>query len=230
MNKKKTKNEGANLRIRLRLTIQEITTGVEKKIEIKRLVTAPGAVSIGLQNEAIKFYIPPGTQVGKVFRVKGKGNDSLDGIPGDLLILIEEVIEEEEENQKEEVFDNLPPSPDKSIDDLDYESKKKYEKADEANTISKPLDFSVINITLICLIIFNSIVEIILADQASYDRGSPGSVQGNIFGVIVTWYITKFVMKKILKSYPNLSYQVFVTIGVWYGVYIAKVLLVSFII
>ena len=252
MNKKKTKDEGADLRIKLGLTIQEITTGVEKTIKIKRLVTAPGAVSIGLQYEIIKFNIPPGTKVGKVFRLKGKGNDSLDGIPGDMLILIEEVVEEEE-NKKEEVFDNLPTSTVKSIDNLDYEnqsignkidsffdsikdivnkifeSKKKYEEADEEKTISKPSGFSVINITLICLVIFNSIVEILLADQASYDRGAPGSVQVNIFGVIITWFITRFIMKEILKSYPNLSYQVFVTIGVWCGVIIAKGLLISFI-
>ena len=36
------RNKGTNLRIKLKLTIQEIATGVEKKIKVKRLVTAPG--------------------------------------------------------------------------------------------------------------------------------------------------------------------------------------------
>ena len=36
--------------------------------------------------------------------------------------------------------------------------------------------FSTINFTLIALVIFNSIVEILVADQVSYDLGAPGSV------------------------------------------------------
>ena len=36
------RNKGTNLRIKLKLTIQEIATGIEKKIKVKRLVTAPG--------------------------------------------------------------------------------------------------------------------------------------------------------------------------------------------
>ena len=36
------RNKGTNLRIKLKLTIQEIASGVEKKIKVKRLITAPG--------------------------------------------------------------------------------------------------------------------------------------------------------------------------------------------
>ena len=37
-----SRNKGTNLRIKLKLKIQEIAEGVEKKIKVKRLVTAPG--------------------------------------------------------------------------------------------------------------------------------------------------------------------------------------------
>ena len=37
-----TRNKGTNLRIKLNLSIQEVANGVEKKIKVKRLVSAPG--------------------------------------------------------------------------------------------------------------------------------------------------------------------------------------------
>ena len=36
------RNKGTNLRIKLKLSIQEIASGIEKKIKVKRIVTAPG--------------------------------------------------------------------------------------------------------------------------------------------------------------------------------------------
>ncbi len=135
------RNKGTNLRIKLKLTIQEIATGVEKKIKVKRLVTAPGVTfktcgvcngtgkvskvvntmlgqmvssstcyqcngngktidnkppgvdSTGLQfkEEILKINIPSGVGDGMQLSMTGKGNESPGGgISGDLLILIEE--------------------------------------------------------------------------------------------------------------------------------------------
>ena len=135
------RNKGTNLRIKLNLTIQEIASGIEKKIKVKRLVTAPGVTfktcnvcngsgkvskvvntmlgqmvsssachqcngkgqtidnkppgvdSTGLQfkEEIIKINIPSGVGDGMQLSMTGKGNESAGGgISGDLLILIEE--------------------------------------------------------------------------------------------------------------------------------------------
>ncbi len=142
------RNKGTNLRIKLKLTIQEIAFGIEKKIKVKRLVTAPGVTfkncgvcngsgkiskvvntmlgqmvsssscyqcngngktidnkppgvdSTGLQfkEEIISINIPSGVGDGMQLSMTGKGNESPGGgIPGDLLILIEEI---EDENFK----------------------------------------------------------------------------------------------------------------------------------
>ena len=135
------RNKGTNLRIKLKLSIQEIASGIEKKIKVKRLVTAPGVTfktcnvcngsgkvskvvntmlgqmvsstvchhcngtgqiidnkppgvdSTGLQfkEEIIKINIPSGVGDGMQLSMTGKGNESAGGgISGDLLILIEE--------------------------------------------------------------------------------------------------------------------------------------------
>ena len=108
----------ANLKIKLVLSTQELNTGVDKTIKIKRFVTKSRLDNTELQSkeETLKFNIKPGTQVGKVLRIKGKGNESIDGrTPGDLLI---EILQKED---KEESDDNLSPSSAKSINDLDFE-------------------------------------------------------------------------------------------------------------
>lgn len=133
--------KGSNLRIKLKLTLDEIASGVEKKIKVHRLVKAdgvtfkncqtcggtgqvrkvvntmlgqmvststcptcggagqmvdqrpPGVDSSGLQSkeELISIKIPAGVADGMQLSMSGKGNDAPGGgIPGDLLILIEE--------------------------------------------------------------------------------------------------------------------------------------------
>ena len=92
-----------NLKINLQLTVDEIEKGIEKRIKIKRLVNNKLIDSGGSQfkEEVIKFNIQPGTQFGSVLRIKGKGNESLDGgITGDLLISLKEK-ENDEEKPKE---------------------------------------------------------------------------------------------------------------------------------
>ncbi len=133
--------KGSNLRIKLKLTLEEIAQGVEKKIKVHRLVKAegvtfktcqtchgsgqvrkvvntmlgqmvsastcpacngagqtidhrpPGIDSSGLKSkeEMISIKIPAGVSDGMQLSMSGKGNDAPGGgIPGDLLILIEE--------------------------------------------------------------------------------------------------------------------------------------------
>jgi molecular chaperone DnaJ len=133
--------KGSNLRIKLKLTLEEIANGVEKKIKVNRLVRAEGVTfktcptcqgsgqvrkvvntmlgqmvstsacntcggagqvidkrpagvdSSGLttREEVISVRIPAGVADGMQLSMSGKGNDAPGGgIPGDLLILIEE--------------------------------------------------------------------------------------------------------------------------------------------
>ncbi len=133
--------KGSNLRIKLKLTLDEIAHGVEKKIKVNRMVTAEGVTfktcqscggagqvkkvvntmlgqmvssstcptcngagqsidhrpagvdSSGLKynEEIIPIKIPAGVSEGMQLSMSGKGNEAPSGgVPGDLLILIEE--------------------------------------------------------------------------------------------------------------------------------------------
>ena len=134
--------KGSNLRIKLKLNLEEIANGVEKKIKVHRLVHAegvsfktcshcqgsgqvrkvvntmlgqmvssttcpvcdgsgqivdkrpPGVDNSGLvsKEEVITVRIPAGVSDGMQLSMSGKGNDAPGaGTPGDLLILIEEL-------------------------------------------------------------------------------------------------------------------------------------------
>lgn len=132
--------KGTNLRIKLKLNLQEIADGVEKKIKVNRLVVDPnttfktcpscngtgqvrkvmntmlgqmmststcptcggtgqivdsraaGTDSSGMkrQEEVISIKIPAGVAEGMQLSMSGKGNEVAGGIPGDLLIVVEE--------------------------------------------------------------------------------------------------------------------------------------------
>ncbi|WP_026450669.1 molecular chaperone DnaJ [Aequorivita capsosiphonis] len=133
--------KGSNLRIRVQLSLEEIATGVEKKIKVKRKKLAKGttyktcstcngqgqvtriqntilgrmqtsatcsacgglgqvvdskppnadAEGMLLTEETVSIKIPAGVVDGMQLKVSGKGNDAPgDGIPGDLLVAIEE--------------------------------------------------------------------------------------------------------------------------------------------
>lgn len=133
--------KGSNLRIKLKLTLDEIAHGVEKKIKVNRKIAAkgvtfkscstcggsgqirkvvntmlgqmvstntcpmchgggqmldhrpPGVDSSGLESkvEVIEIKIPAGVSEGMQLSMSGKGNEApMGGIAGDLLILIEE--------------------------------------------------------------------------------------------------------------------------------------------
>ncbi len=135
------RRKGSNLRIKLKLTLNEIAHGVEKKLKVKRMVVADGVTfknctscngsgqvkkvvntmlgqmvsastcptcqgsgkiidkrpsgvdGSGLKNseEVVSIKIPAGVVDGMQLSMSGKGNEPPGGgVPGDLLILIEE--------------------------------------------------------------------------------------------------------------------------------------------
>lgn len=137
---------GSNLRVKIKLTLEEIVTGVEKKIKVQKMVAVegtefktcstcngsgqvtrvtntflgqmhaastcptcggmgqvigkrpPGTDEYGMKREevVIPIKIPAGVEGGMQLSLQGKGNDAPGGgVPGDLLV----VIEEEEHNE-----------------------------------------------------------------------------------------------------------------------------------
>jgi molecular chaperone DnaJ len=134
--------KGSNLRIRVKLSLEEVANGVEKKVKVKRKVVAPGTTyktcptcnGMGqvtrIQNtilgrmqtattcsscggsgktmdekgsgadahgmmaseETVSIKIPAGVVDGMQLKVSGKGNEAPGGgIPGDLIVAIEEL-------------------------------------------------------------------------------------------------------------------------------------------
>lgn len=134
--------KGSNLRIKVKLTLEEIANGVEKKVKVKRKVQAAGvsyktcgtcngsgqvlrvtntilgrmqtattcptcggsgqsisskpanadAQGMVLEDETVSIKIPAGVVNEMQLKVSGKGNDAPgNGIPGDLIVAIEEV-------------------------------------------------------------------------------------------------------------------------------------------
>ncbi|MGX7668235.1 molecular chaperone DnaJ [Flavobacterium pedocola] len=135
--------KGSNLRIKVKMTLEEIANGVEKKVKVKRKIQAQGvtyrtcptchgsgqvtrvtntilgrmqtsspcnacggtgqmidskpagadAHGMILEDETVSIKIPAGVVDGMQLKVSGKGNDApgANGIPGDLIVVIEEV-------------------------------------------------------------------------------------------------------------------------------------------
>ncbi len=136
------RTKGSNLRIKVKLTLEEVANGVEKKVKVKRKVQAPGvsyrtcatcngqgqvmrvtntilgrmqsastcptcggagqiidkkpanadAQGMLLEDETVAIKIPAGVVDGMQLKVSNKGNDAPgNGIPGDLIVAIEEL-------------------------------------------------------------------------------------------------------------------------------------------
>ncbi|MGV9003933.1 molecular chaperone DnaJ [Flavobacterium sp.] len=134
--------KGSNLRIKVKLTLEEVANGVEKKVKVKRKIQAPGvkyktcatcngqgqvlkvtntilgrmqsattchvcggsgqtieskpanadAHGMLLEDETVSIKIPAGVVDGMQLKVSNKGNDAPgNGIPGDLIVAIEEL-------------------------------------------------------------------------------------------------------------------------------------------
>lgn len=146
--------KGSNLRVRIKLNLEEMVNGTTKTLKVKRMKSAPGATSrtcptcqgSGVQlrvmntmfgqmqtqttcgscngigkiadkipaganaegliktDEEVSINIPAGARDGIQLNVRGKGNDApFGGIPGDLLV----VIEEEKDDHIKREGDNL---------------------------------------------------------------------------------------------------------------------------
>jgi molecular chaperone DnaJ len=150
-NQRQARVKGSNMRIRVKLTLDEIAKGVEKKVKVRRKVQADGvrystcstcngsgqqmrvtntilgrmqtattcgscggagetlsnrpedadAQGLIFKEETVSINIPAGVTEGVQLKVGGKGNEApgKNSIPGDLLVVIEEV---EHENLKRE--------------------------------------------------------------------------------------------------------------------------------
>ncbi len=135
--------KGSNLRIKVKMTLEEVANGVEKKVKVKRKVQARGvsyktcstcngtgqvmkvtntilgrmqtastchvcggtgqiiesrpnnadAQGMIMEDETVSIKIPAGVADGMQLKVAGKGNDAPGGnsIPGDLIVVIEEI-------------------------------------------------------------------------------------------------------------------------------------------
>ncbi len=140
------RSRGTNLRVKIKLNLEEIANGVRKKIKVNKLVNAEGvtyktcsacngtgrqtrvtqtflgamqtqttcnvchgagkmidkrpadadAQGLKRKEDVIEIDIPAGVEEGMQLSVSGKGNAGpFDGIPGDLIVVIEEIPHEE---------------------------------------------------------------------------------------------------------------------------------------
>lgn len=145
---------GTNLRVKMKLTLEEIAEGVTKKIKVNKLVNAEGvtykscstcngsgritrvaqtflgamqtqstchscqgagkmidkrpsdadAQGLKRQEEVIEVQIPAGVEEGMQLSVTGKGNAGpFNGMPGDLIVVIEEIPHEELRREGENI-------------------------------------------------------------------------------------------------------------------------------
>ncbi len=155
--------KGSNLRIKVKLTLEEVANGVEKKVKVKRKVQAAGvkyktcatcngqgqvlrvtntilgrmqtattctacggtgqtieskpanadAHGMLMEDETVSIKIPAGVVDGMQLKVSGKGNDAPgNGVPGDLIVAIEELehefLKREGENLHYDLYISFP--------------------------------------------------------------------------------------------------------------------------
>ncbi len=99
---------GSDLRVKVKLNLKEISTGVEKKFKLKKYVPCTHCHGTGAEGdgnkckecagegivygeEVVTVKIPKGVAEGMQLSMGGKGNAGKhNGVPGDLLILVEE--------------------------------------------------------------------------------------------------------------------------------------------
>ncbi len=151
--------KGVNIRIRLKISLEEIANGIEKKVKIKRKVQAPGTTyktcstcngsgqvtkitntilgrmqtstpctncqgsgqildskpnnadreGMVVIEETVSIKIPAGVSDGIQLKVSGKGNDApgANNIPGDLIVIVEEIEHETLKREGENIHYDL---------------------------------------------------------------------------------------------------------------------------
>ena len=85
---------------------------------------------------------------------------------------------------------------------------------------SKNPRYKVIKTTNIVLLILFFFIEIIVQD-------AQGVKTPNGVPVIITFLISRYIVRKMFTSNPDFSYKIIKTIGVWLGVMIAKGILAT---
>ena len=86
-------NRGTDIRVKVRLTLQEVANGVTKKLKITKTIACDKCKGEGTLrgDEVVEIQIPAGVGEGMVLTVSGKGNAARHGgVNGDLQVLIEE--------------------------------------------------------------------------------------------------------------------------------------------
>lgn len=83
--------KGEDLRITLRLTLEEINEGVRKRVKLRRKTFVDGRMTQA--EEIIEIPVPKGVREGQTFKLAGKGNEAPDGKgqSGDLLVNFVEI-------------------------------------------------------------------------------------------------------------------------------------------
>lgn len=100
--------KGQDLNITLKVTLDEVVNGVEKKVKIRHTV-ADANGEVRQIEDIIPIKLPKGVMEGQKFKAKGKGNAAPggQGEPGDLIVNIEEVPHPELLRDKEDLVYNL---------------------------------------------------------------------------------------------------------------------------
>ncbi len=100
--------KGQDLNITLKVTLDEVVNGVEKKVKIRHTV-ADANGEVRQIEDIIPIKLPKGVMEGQKFKAKGKGNAAPggQGEPGDLIVNIEEVPHHELLRDKEDLVYNL---------------------------------------------------------------------------------------------------------------------------
>lgn len=99
---------GNDLNITLKVTLDDVVNGVEKKVKIRHTV-ADANGQVRQVEEVIPVKLPKGMMEGQKFKARGKGNAAPggQGEPGDLIVNIEEVPHAELLRDKEDLVYNL---------------------------------------------------------------------------------------------------------------------------
>lgn len=99
---------GQDLNITLKVTLDEVVNGVEKKVKIRHTV-ADANGEVRQIEDIIPIKLPKGVMEGQKFKARGKGNAAPggQGEPGDLIVNIEEIPHEELLRDKEDLVYNL---------------------------------------------------------------------------------------------------------------------------
>lgn len=99
--------KGQDLNITLRVTLEEVAQGIDKKIKIRHAVADQNG-TVRQVEEVIPVRLPKGIIEGQKFKTKGKGNAAPggNGVPGDLIINIEEIAHAELQRDHQDLIYN----------------------------------------------------------------------------------------------------------------------------